>query len=955
MSAAPSPPDDDRPTEGRGVARLAEAMTAFLAAGDLTDADARADFLARHEPLRDLLEPLLDEEPDDEPDGDARPALAPGQLVGDYRVVREVGQGGMGAVYEAQQLSLGRRVALKVLHPQLTMHATSIERFRREAAAAAKLRHPGIVPIHEVGEWRGLHFFSMEFVDGRPLKQLLHEEHLGLGDRRDAARERAELVARVADALQHAHEHHLIHRDVKPQNIMVGDDGAVWLLDFGLVKNLTEPSHSVTAGFFGTPHYCSPEQVQPDAVVGPATDVFSLGIVLYELLARRRPFDGESSRAVMDRIRAGDFASLRAAAPSTPRDLATICHKALEAEPSRRYPTARAFADDLRRFLRGEPIEARPPGVVARAWKWSRRNRSRLVLWSAAAVLVLGAPLAYALHQRETARAIERERRALGDAEQVGFRSIEQTLAMLADLLHRLPGPPERSREQVDQVVRECEAFLQLRAQDAGRRRRVAHALHRTSYVYSALGDIERALSSCRRGAEVIADVPNGADAADDALRAQLRRRAACLRQRLHAETEDEEFAALLAAHRNEPSPTRAATNEFAMTLLARSRELAQDPARSEDVPQLLRAALSLLPADADAEATDEVAALLRLRCRIDLGVWLSRQRRFDEALRELEPTLNELDALPGAPTVALARVRARLAIEEARRLSGQRTGSTDELAATIELAERLLEEYPGNSALRRTLARSQLYLSSSLLARGHVAAAERVARRIHARHHDDSETWADGVFDARVAMQLASCAAMGGDDARRDEARALARSACERFDRALADHRDRLEQSADIAVDMAGALSNVAAIENRDGNHDDAAQFARRAVDIQRRVLQCWPQHDRARAFFAIHHSQLAYALARLDNPAGVADAADTTLRFGERDFASLRLAAQAAALVAAPDEVGARCADVAVQLLRRLVALDRKKARELLSSAVFRSLYDRDDFAALRAEAER
>ena len=260
-------PQQDKPSSGTPrVDRLTMAMEAFLEFRDRGAAADRDTFLRKYAELADLLEPMLDdltEEPAESHELDPA-TLQPGRQIGDYRIVREVGRGGMGIVFEAEQISLRRKVAVKLLHPHLSLSASSIERFRQEASAAGGLRHPAIVPIHEVGEWRGLHFFSMEFVTGQPVQQLVQEPKLGLSDKLTRYQEIAELIAQVADALQHAHDHSLIHRDVKPHNIMIGQGGTVRLLDFGLVKNASSESHSVTGGFLGTPHYCSPEQAHPE-------------------------------------------------------------------------------------------------------------------------------------------------------------------------------------------------------------------------------------------------------------------------------------------------------------------------------------------------------------------------------------------------------------------------------------------------------------------------------------------------------------------------------------------------------------------------------------------------------------------------------------------------------------------------------------------------------------------
>jgi len=492
-------PNDDQ--DGR-LQRLAAAMEAFLqfrAGGANGD---RAAFLAANAPLRDLLEPMLDDAADDDTDAPFVPQ--PGQCLGDYRLLREVGRGGMGVVYEAEQVSLRRRVALKVLPAHLASSPRAIERFRHEATLASRLRHPAIVPIHEVGEWRGVHFFSMEFVDGRPLHVAMQDTRLGV--RADCSRvaECAELVARVASALQHAHEHGLVHRDVKPHNVMIGADGGVRLMDFGVAKELDAATRSSAGEFLGTPHYCSPEQIT-GAAIGPTADVFALGIVLYELLAHRRPFEGDDARAVLRRIEIGEFPSLRSVAPQVPRDLQTICHKALERHPGHRYPSAGAMGDDLRRFLRIEPIHAAPPSLFTRSTKWVRRHRLRLAVTTLLLMTVVGAPSALAFHLHRTRAAIESERAVLDQAEELAFRSIEQTLALLGQQMERLPGPGSQYEPQLASVADLCTQFLELRSELPQRLRRVAASLEILAGIRIAMEQHARAEVLIRRARVLLA------------------------------------------------------------------------------------------------------------------------------------------------------------------------------------------------------------------------------------------------------------------------------------------------------------------------------------------------------------------------------------------------------------------------------------------------------------------
>lgn len=328
-----------------------------------------------------------------------------GRRFGDYLLEAEVAHGGMGVVYRAHQVSLNRTVAVKLLLLGRYSSAESIERFRREAQAAAALRHPNIVTIHEVGEWEGQHFFSMELVEGRSLAEWLRDGPLLPGRAAECARA-------IADAIDHAHEHGVLHRDLKPSNVLIDPFGEVRVTDFGLAKKLDGSSDiTITGQMVGTPNYLSPEQAAGrNEEVGPASDVYALGALFYELLTGRPPFLANSLQDTLLHIRDKDPVAPRVLNPATPRDLETICLKCLEKEPPRRYRSAAALAEDLQRWQNSEPIEARPVGPLERGVKWVQRHPGRAG-GSIALVLVFLAGFAGVTWQWQ--RAEQQRRRAI--------------------------------------------------------------------------------------------------------------------------------------------------------------------------------------------------------------------------------------------------------------------------------------------------------------------------------------------------------------------------------------------------------------------------------------------------------------------------------------------------------------------------------------------------------------
>ena len=295
---------------------------------------------------------------------------SPNWNIGDYQILQEVGRGGMGVIYRACQNNSNRIVALKRILRVHTESRETIARFRCEAATVAKLRHSNILPIYGVGETEdGLPFFTMKYAAGGSLL----EAASGL---RRHPRRIVRLIAKVTRAVQHAHLHGFLHRDLKPGNILLDESGEPLVTDFGLARSLDAPSDLTrTLTSFGTPGFISPEQAHgPAKNLTPAADIYSIGAVLFYLLASRPPFIGENALAVITQASDQAAPKLRTLVPDVDRDLETICAKCLERDPKARYFTAGNLAEDLERWLEGRAIIARRAPASLRVWRWSKRN-----------------------------------------------------------------------------------------------------------------------------------------------------------------------------------------------------------------------------------------------------------------------------------------------------------------------------------------------------------------------------------------------------------------------------------------------------------------------------------------------------------------------------------------------------------------------------------------------------
>lgn len=425
----------------------------------------------------------------------------PGQpcRFGDYELLDEIARGGMGVVYRTRQISLNRIVAVKVLLFGRFASDTFVKRFRAEAEAAASLRHPNIVAIHDIGEHEGQRYFSMDFIEGRSLADLTRSGPL-------PARTAASYLEKIALAIHYAHQQGVIHRDLKPSNVLIDPAGQPHVTDFGLAKRLADDGELTTTGqVLGSPNFMPPEQADPSlGSVGPSGDIYSLGALLYHLLTGRPPFVGESVEATLRQLLHQEPVAPRLLDAAIPVDLETICLKCLERNPSRRFPTALALAEDLGRFLRNEPIRIRPLGRAQRLWRWCGREPVLAGLtFSLGAVLVLGLFITSALLWRERAA---RQRATVAEQAQSRHRAQAETEAdksrQLASFLQQMltrAGPSTSLgrdttllREILDQTAQRIDRELTNQPSV------MAELRDTVGRTYRDIGDLQKAISMHR-------------------------------------------------------------------------------------------------------------------------------------------------------------------------------------------------------------------------------------------------------------------------------------------------------------------------------------------------------------------------------------------------------------------------------------------------------------------------
>jgi serine/threonine protein kinase/tetratricopeptide (TPR) repeat protein len=446
------------------------------------------------------------------PHGTAPPCLASASEgnwpnVKGYEILEELGRGGMGVVYKARQEGLKRLVALKMIRADVPTGPVELARFRTEAAAAARLQHPHIVQIHEIGTHEGRPYFSLEFVAGGSLAQHLAGTPL-------LAFRAAQLTETLARAVHHAHQSGVIHRDLKPANILLSfgrepsasatsalaegsrlNEATLKITDFGLAKQLDGDARQTQSGaILGTPSYMAPEQASGRTQeIGPAVDVYALGAVLYEMLTGRPPFQGATLLDTLEHVRSHEPVPPRRLQPRLPRDLETICLKCLQKEPRQRYPSAEALAEDLGRFLHDEPIRARPTRLAERLGRWGRRNPGLATMTGLALALLVGGLLSVVWEWR---RAEEQRLQADANFQKARAAVDECFTTVTENPILQEPGMEPARAVLLRTALKYYQDFLSQRSADPKIQAELAQAYIRVGYIIQQIGSQAEAVAA---------------------------------------------------------------------------------------------------------------------------------------------------------------------------------------------------------------------------------------------------------------------------------------------------------------------------------------------------------------------------------------------------------------------------------------------------------------------------
>ncbi|MCB9882293.1 MAG: serine/threonine protein kinase [Planctomycetes bacterium] len=806
------------------------------------------------------------------------------ERLGDFRLIERLGKGGMGVVYLARQISLEREVALKLIRPERLYFPGARERFRREIEAIARLSHPGIVPVYVVGEEEGLPYFAMECVRGASLEDVLY--HLrGRDPVKLTGADLVEVIERVvgdavprvssgqlpyafrgpwieivfrmirsaAEAVHHAHEKGVLHRDLKPSNVMITLDGRAQILDFGLASTSGVARMTQPGTLLGSLPFMAPEQIDEGDAIDARTDVYALGVTLYELVSLRHPFGNLSANALRDAILLGRVEPLNVWNPLVPRDAQVVIQTAMERDPGRRYRDAAAFAADLTNFLERRPIHARPIGLALRVRRMVQRHPATTVFLSLLLLILIAGPLLFGWQQRQYALRERAARDELAAALETSRRHethantyLRATLKAFGSIVDRFVGQRVFSLPEfegvadvlLDEMLAIHGQFLENEPDDLELRYEIAKARNRVGTILQLLGRREEARAALEKGLAIIRDVQHERrEPADQLVEASLLgnlgdvdlsaddRNGALVRYRESIRI----FRALRTEIEGETSRMAVFHN------LHRSGERLMHLGLLEPARELLEEAIAMLEGRADLSVEDHVA---RAHLRTAVANLQRQAGRVSEALQLYEDVVLSLHEVPPEGDVLSARATALVNLVNTLVADDQVEKALPFAREAVEVAEAFVAERPGHPDRERALANQCTNLADVLISKGQFQdAGAQMDRALEVFEALVERYPREGRYALQYATTLGTQARLYGSAGWMDEARTWFERTRDQFERV---RREFPEEGAAWrhTVTCFAAWGNF---EARAGNHDralacfeQATQFAREARDRQ-------------------------------------------------------------------------------------------------------------------------
>lgn len=880
----------------------------------------------------------------------AAPPMEKSRKLGDFELGPEIGRGGMGVVYEARQLSLNRRVALKVLPYAAMWNEKHVARFRNEAQAAAQLHHPHIVPVFAVDQQRGVHFYAMQLINGRSLAELVQElqqlkDPQSIGSKwraengstlvpqsthdSEAAVELTDTYSRnsneyfrsvarmgiqAAEAVHHAHECGVVHRDIKPSNLLLDCDGKLWVTDFGLALVHNSPGVTVTGDVVGTLRYMSPEQATGQrALVDHRSDIYALGATLYEMLARQPAFPGEDRGKLLKAIEQKEPAALRSIDGEIPTDLETIVLQAMSKSRDNRYATARDFAEDLDRFLQGKPTKARRPTLLDRGGKLLKRHRL-------AAVTVLAAMLLLTVVSMAGVFVLSRETAAKNQALQIAEENLNQARLVVDRFgvhfsreLERLPGSGPLRQQLLQDTLSYYKQFIENSASDAQLELDAAAVAYKAAGIAARLGKSDEAQQLFQRSLAAYA-------AADES-----------------ASTEGEYSAQRVAC-----------LNELGLLEAARGKlELASDH---------LQAAIKL----AKQEAATEV--------RMNLGLLQHRMGQSHlaeanlqgvvETLKEVARETPEDQRLQRDLAIALNNlsfVQQQIDWEAARATSQE---AVDLLSQLVEREPQTADAFIGDqSSLGSDLA---LCYNNLAAIESHLGQHER-AQDLHRKAIALQEAlWRQNPAVLQHRSDLAVSWNNLGQALAQEREIEQANAAFQQARDILTQLVDDYPQEVAFQSSLAGVLNNQAMSLEHAGELESAGELFQQAIQRQRLALEEAPQLVVSKENLSKHYSNYSRVLRKLQRGEEAVAIAREHLRLSPDDGQHLYLVARELALAAAALADGPgesrndeKITNEALAILEQALAAKVRPLDKPIDAADFAALRDNHRFQLLLSQS--